>query len=377
LAVAALGFKWLSPISSLYERAGWTDVLFAAAVGALIVESARARRFPKPRPFHVAIALYVLAAIASAAFANAKATAASNVLLIVELALIALLTSEFASDRQGRDAVVLLVTGLALATAVLAAVGLALFYAGVHTSLIGAYGEQFVQSGSYARIAAGFESPPLLASFCIFASAVVDLERSPLPRRLRIITQLALSLLVISTFSRGAIAFFAMLAVRGAYARLPGAKASKLAAVVVLASLAIMAALTVGRLHLDPTRPSTVSYQVPDPGNRREAFVTALDTFVDHPLLGKGPGSLVARNRGEPFRAHFTPLNVAATLGLPALAALVFLVVVLWRERRRPTSLAIWTGLLGLGIDGLGQDIEHFRHVWALIGLADAERSPP
>jgi hypothetical protein len=68
---------------------------------------------------------------------------------------------------------------------------------------------------------------------------------------------------------------------------------------------------------------------------------------------------------------------VAATLGLPALAALVFLVVVLWRERRRPTSLAIWTGLLGLGIDGLGQDIEHFRHVWALIGLADAERRPP
>ena len=222
----------------------------------------------------------------------------------------------------------------------------------------------------------GFESPPLLASFCIFASAVVDLEGSPLPRRLRLVTQAALSLLVLSTLSRGAIAFFAMLALRAAYARWGPAKARWVGVGSCAGCIAIIAALTVGRLHLDPARPSTVSYQVPDPGNRREAFVTGLDTFAHHPLVGKGPGSLVAENRGLPFRAHFTPFNVAATLGLPALAALVFLVVVLWRERRRPTSLAIWTGLAGLAIDGLAQDIEHFRHVWVMVGLADAERAP-
>jgi small-conductance mechanosensitive channel len=61
-------------------------------------------------------------------------------------------------------------------------------------------------------------------------------------------------------------------------------------------------------------------------------------------------------------------------MGLPALAALIFLVVVLWRERRRPTSIATWSGLIGLAIDGLAQDIEHFRHVWVMVGLADAER---
>jgi len=61
-------------------------------------------------------------------------------------------------------------------------------------------------------------------------------------------------------------------------------------------------------------------------------------------------------------------------MGLPALAALVFLVVVLWRERRRPTPIATWTGLLALFVDGLAQDVEHFRHVWVMIGLADADR---
>jgi hypothetical protein len=376
LALAALGWKWLSPLSSLYERAGWSDALFAAAAVAWIVERARARELPRPRAFHLALALYIAAAIFSAGFAEAQGTAARNVLLVIELAVLALLTSEFASDARGRDAIVLVVTALALATSALGAVGLALFYAGVDTSLIGVYGEQFIASDLYARVAAGFDSPPLLASFCIFASAVVDLEDSPLPRRLRLLTQVALGLLVISTFSRGAIAFFAALAIRTAYSRLGAKQALRAAAATALVSVSLLAALTVGRLHLDPTRPSTVTYEVPDPGNRREAFVTGLDTLGDHPITGLGPGSLVAENRGQPFRAHLTPLNVAATMGLPALAALAFLVIVLWRERRRPTSIAIWSGLGGLMIDGLAQDIEHFRHVWVMVGLADAKREP-
>ena len=61
-------------------------------------------------------------------------------------------------------------------------------------------------------------------------------------------------------------------------------------------------------------------------------------------------------------------------MGPPALAALTFLVVVLWRERRRPTPIATWTGLVGLAVDGLVQNIEHFRHAWAMVGLADADR---
>jgi hypothetical protein len=260
-------------------------------------------------------------------------------------------------------------------TATLAVAGLVLFYAGETTSLIGAYGEQFIQSGRYARVTAGFDSPPLLASFCIFASAVVAREDSPLPRPLAVLTQVELSLVVLATLSRGAIAFFVAMAVRAAYRHRDALTARRVAIACVAAAVALMAFLTVGRLHLEPTRPSTITYEVPDPGNRRQAFSTGLDTLADYPIVGKGPGTFVSINRGFPFRAHLTPLNVAATMGLPALAALVFLVVVLWRERRRPTSIATWSGLVALAIDGLGQDIEHFRHVWVMVGLADAERS--
>jgi uncharacterized protein (TIGR03382 family) len=111
---------------------------------------------------------------------------------------------------------------------------------------------------------------------------------------------------------------------------------------------------------------------------RLNGIATSLDTLVAHPLLGSGPESLPGYSpKGKRFRAHLTPLNVAATTGVPSLAALVFLVAVLWRRRRRPTDIAIWSGLAGLGVDAIGQDVEHFRHVWLMLGLADADRSEP
>lgn len=374
LALATLGFKWLSPLASFQENAGWTDVFVAVAALAWIVERAVARSFPRPRLFHLALALWLAAALLSLAFADAKGTGARNFLLLCELAALAVLTSEYASDRDGLRAIVVVIAAVSLVTASLAALGLALFYLGEDTSLIGVYGEQFIRSDYYARVAAGFSTPPLLASFCIFASAVVAREDSPLSPRLTAIVQIALSAVVLFTFSRGAIAFFMAMGIRAAYRRLDARAAMRVTLALVAASVAVLAVLTVGRLHLDPTRPSTITYEVPDPGNRREAFDTGLDTLADHPLTGKGPGTYVSLNRGLPFRAHFTPLNVAATMGLPALAALVFLVVVLWRERRRPTPIATWTGLLALFVDGLAQDVEHFRHVWVMIGLADADR---
>jgi hypothetical protein len=63
---------------------------------------------------------------------------------------------------------------------------------------------------------------------------------------------------------------------------------------------------------------------------------------------------------------------VAATSGIPALLALIA-----WLRLSGGIALGRPTGRrggnAGLGLDGLGQDIEHFRHVWVLIGLAWAQ----
>jgi hypothetical protein len=53
------------------------------------------------------------------------------------------------------------------------------------------------------------------------------------------------------------------------------------------------------------------------------------------------------------------------------------LFVILWRKRRLPVDLALWGGLAGLAVDALAQDIEDFRHLWVLIGLAGVNAAEP
>jgi hypothetical protein len=258
-------------------------------------------------------------------------------------------------------------------TVALGIIGLVLFYAHVRSGLIGAYGEQYTPSRLYARVQAGFEAPALLASFCIFAAGIATSEEAGLPPRARLATEISLGLLCVATLSRGIIGFLLASALRRS-AAMTGRRALLAIGATVL-SVSIIAALSVGRLHLNPTKPSTISYVVPDPGNRREAFTSSLKTLEHHPLLGIGPGAIPGVNRGEPFRAHFTPLNVAATLGLPALLALLAMLWLLWRDRRRPTDVALWSAAAGIALDGLAQDIDHFRHVWVLIGLLGSRRA--
>jgi O-antigen ligase len=299
-----------------------------------------------------------------------------NGLLVLELCVLAFLTSQFTTNRRRLNAVVLVVAIVALYTAGLAVLGLGLFYAGLDSSLVGGYGA-LTPTDRYARVAAGFYSPALLSSFCIFASALVAHEDAEIPRRLRRAAQIALAGLVILTFSRAVIGFAAAIAIRAGFARRDsrGMRFATGAAVVV--AVGLMVALTVGRLQIDPSRPTSISYAVPGQYNFRWHQVNdGLDSIAEHPLVGKGPGSLPSDAFGVPSRAHVTPLQIAVTMGLPALGAMVFLVATLWRNRRRPTPIATWSGLAGLAIDGLGHDIDHFRHVWIMLGLADAERRP-
>jgi len=106
------------------------------------------------------------------------------------------------------------------------------------------------------------------------------------------------------------------------------------------------------------------------------ALASSVKTVQAHFPLGVGPGHPAGSRHGLPFDAHSTPVNVLATLGLPALLGLLAIPAALWVQRGRPTDTATWPALAGIGLDALTQDVEDFRHVWVLLGLADAHRSP-
>lgn len=371
--LALLPWSWFPPFPWLHVHAQWSDALFAAAALCWLLDRWQPGgrpTWPRLRPAHLAMASYLGWAALSFCFAApVRPPGAGKLLGMAELVALAVVTAELAGRPGVLARMARVVAWNSLAIAAAAAVGLALFYRGIPTLLIGTFGD-LPAAPWYARVQAGMTHPNLLASYGLFAAALIAHEEAELPPALRRAALAATALTVLLTFSRAVLGF-----ILGAVIRAVRTPRQRLAALLLAAaSAAVILALSFRNLQLDPARPLPVRMVADPPASRREGFASAWRTLARHPRWGSGPGSSPGARWGAPFDAHCTPLNVAATLGLPALGALVALMVMLWRGRDRPTDRATWSGLAGLGLDALASDVEDFRHLWVLIGLADRRR---
>jgi len=366
--LALLPWGALVRLPWLHENAQWSDAVFALAAVAWAAGLVASRRLPRLRAVHAGLALYLGWAAVSLLAVSLRAAAGPAKLLGVAM-LVALFV--VTSDMMGRpgmpSAVGRTLAATSLLTAVAAAVGVALSYFGTITPLVGACGD--LLPGPLARAQAGFPHANLLASWCVFASGALAREDAGLSRAWRRLAQAALAITVVLTASRAILAFALAAAIRGATTPFRRRLVVALAAALVVA----LAALTLVNVTFDPLRPWDLQLRE-GPSARLQSVTTSFETLLAHPVLGTGPGTSPGRRGPLPFDAHLTPLNVAATLGLPALGGLALAALALWRSRSRPTDLATWGMLAGLGLDGLGQDVEDFRHVWVALGLADAGR---
>jgi hypothetical protein len=366
--LALLPWAALVPFPWLHENALWTDVLFLLATLFWAAALLREGRLPRVRPVHLALAAYLGWGLLSLAAASPRPAAGHAKLLGMAMLAALLVVTSDTMGRPGMPAAVgRTIAATSLVAALAAAVGVALSAFGKITPLVGTCGD--LLPGPLSRAQAGFPHPNLLASYCVFAFGAVEREDAGLSPAWRRVVRVALGATVLLTTSRAILGFALAAAVRRATT--PGRRrfAAALAAVLVLA----MVALTVVHVTFSPLRPWEARV-LPGPSSRLESARTSLATLAEHPLLGSGPGTSPGRRGGLPMDAHLTPLNVAATMGLPALVALALLVLALWRARARPADLATWGMLAGIGLDGLGQDVEDFRHVWVGLGLADASR---
>jgi len=365
-SLALLPWSWWPPFPWLHAHAQWGDLVFAAAVAAWLAERARARMRPRLGLAHAAMALYIAGAALSLVLAAPDRRAGAWKLLgLCELCALAIVTADLAARPGMMRAIGRVLAASALATAGAAALGVGLFYAGVPTRLCGSYGSELIP-GAYARAQAGLYHPNLLASFCIFAAAVLARTDTELPPWLRRTCQLALGATVLLAVARGILPFFVATAVRAAST--PRRRA--LAALAAAACAALLLGLSVRTIAVDPSHPLSVRLR-PGLAPRGHTITSSMRTLFAHPLTGSGLGTHPGALGPVPHDAHLTPLNVAATMGVPALVGFLALPLLLWRGRRRPTDRATWSGLLALGLDALAQDIEDFRHLWVLFGLAD------
>ena len=269
-SLALLPWSWFPPFPWLHERAQWSDVVFAMASLVWAVDRWRSGEWPRLRPVHAAIALYVTSALVSHLAAGLEPTSGRWKLLgLAELAMLMLVTSDMAGRPGGFRRISRVVAGTVVATAAVSIVAVCLFYAGVRTPLVGPYGD--LLAGPYPRIRAGTFHPNLLASFCIFASFVVARSDSGLSETLRRVTRVALGLTVVLTFSRAILSYGLARLLHGAVTR----TRRRLVTVYAVCALGALAALTVWNLSLDPSRPWQAQLD-PAPSSRWLALASSV-----------------------------------------------------------------------------------------------------
>ena len=217
ISLALLPWSKFPPFPWLHENAQWSDAVFAIAACLWLLESWHSRQWPRLRPLHIAMGLYLLAATLSLLLAAPDRRVGTMKLLgMAELSMIAIVTS----DLSRRPAVLRKISYVGAATSLLAAgaaiAGVVLFYFGVWTPLIGTYGDHLIPSSRYARAQAAFSHPNLLARFCIFAAGISLGEKAGLPKKLRGLVQVSLWTTVILTLSHSLLGFILAASIRRA-----------------------------------------------------------------------------------------------------------------------------------------------------------------
>ena len=353
-SIAALPFGWFPPLPWIGANAQWSDVLAAVAAVSWVAALIARRRLPRVRLFEITVIGYV-AIVAMRPWTW-------KTLGVVELGALAIMTSDLLDDAESARTLALAVACSTIVVVAAGFVGLVWFYAAGSNPFLGIYGD-LLTSPRYARVRAFQQIPNQLATYLTFAVAIMARDAAP-PRTLVRVASVGAAALIPFTFSRALLSFGVAAVARRFLPSRPLLVAGSAAA-----CAAVLVCLTLFNLQLDPTRPLE-AHLSHDLTVRASASSTAWVTALENPLRGCGTDCRPGMTWKGPMDAHLTPLHLAATLGFPAAIAFLAVLAAAWFGRRRPMEIAVWSGLLALGLEALCTDIEDFRHLWILLGLA-------
>lgn len=218
----------------------------------------------------------------------------------------------------------------------------------------------------YPRAKGTLVTGAMLTSVVASGVALLWFERDLVPARWsRRLIFLGCAVALVFAFSRS-IATLAVVLLAAGLCRRNRSTLARGAFLVV--AVAYAAALWVSlRYHvvLDPLAPWTADVLGAD-GDRFGRWRLAVAAIAESPLVGAGPGSLVAAG----WSAHNTWLNLWAVLGIVPLAAFAVLLLASIRSAVRSGAAGLASALIFALIESSYNDIEDMRHVWLLIGLA-------
>jgi putative inorganic carbon (hco3(-)) transporter len=389
LLVATLPFLRIGAFKVGGLTVAATDLVFLPA--ALVWLLAVALRIAPLRrtSFYAPVALYLLAVLVSAALSAAPRASLGKAVAVAYLAGLAVLTVNVLDSLPRLQRVVrcwLLVSAITAAAALLGSV---LFYFGLRDRQINLvlwnYGS--LPAGNYPRIYGFFANGNMLCNYVIISACLTLYARRTglIAARPAAALLIGLGITAALTISAG----LGGLAVAVAVWLLCMAddRAKRLRA-----RLALVAALGIAAAFQLATSISTTAAGLA-PSSRAMAWQDALQTFLAHPLVGKGVGAEVAdatwRNPSGVLEhlteAHNVWLSVAAQEGLLGLLGFASVVVwLLWRWRHpAPGADRVLISALGaafcgaLLVQGLTGAFEDTRHLWVLMGLLAAACETP
>ncbi|MDB5698990.1 MAG: O-antigen ligase protein [Alphaproteobacteria bacterium] len=373
-----------------------TDFVYPLLLAAWGIAVARGRAAFSWHPDYGLLILYFGAMLVSAAAAGFPQRSALKLLTqLYLLSLPALVCSLVSSQARLRQALLAWLGG----SAIVALVGVA----AVIAFLVDPDSRWFafarsdfgtLPTGAYPRLWLTFLNPNLLCNYLTVSLVILLVARHQawISRTPFLLLLGGLSLSAAFTISTGlggialAIAVWLWLLLRHrhrAIARLLLAGGIAAAAAFVLAAL------------VTPVIPREVPFLVHLPGIDRPfapavrwlTWHDAIANFLADPWFGRGIGSdAVSVFYWVPWGlhshltdAHNMYLNIAVQCGLPGLAALIALILYVWRRTPLPSPTAPPRDLMALGLgfafldafayQGLTGSFEDARHLWVLLGL--------
>ena len=371
-----------------------SDALFVLLAIAAAVSLANGRLRIAWSNWHMAIAVFVAASVASALGAGDVWHSLRKVIGTTYLAALGVLSAHYARDLDmARRIAYAWIAGAILTTAA-AAAGVAMFLAGIGANPF-LYGYGSLPAASYPRVMALFVNANMLCGYLGAAGGIVLAASGAgwiAPKLARPVFA-AIVIVAALTISPGlgglALAFSLWYA--ASIAPLKPRRARLVRWCGIAAAVVFALGVLVSPTMIQRGMPRT--WNEVEPSSRVLTWIDSVATFRRHPWLGAGPGADVAHvsyinaSQGSEFLtdAHNTVLSVLAQTGIQgfiAFAVVIGLLIVPMRRSVDVTPAAAWQSgcelalIAGFLYPSLSGSFEDARYVWVLIGMVHAAQHP-
>ena len=346
-------------------------------------------------PIYKYLAAFLLAMAVSAAFSIVPRTSVLKFAGIGYLIGLAVLTINVVRNERMLKSAILVWIAASTAVSLIGAITVVLFYVDRtspwHSMFLHHYGSLPV--GNYPRIQSTFLYPAMLCNyltagiFLILASFKLGWIKNK-PTAFCLILH-GIAAIFTLTPGLGGLVFAIALWVGFLFIErerpLYGRIAFTAGSLVFIVSMAV-SAFSIWPISTSPFTLDLFGLRI-DPTQRLLAWRDALETFLQHPLFGKGVGLGVANVRFQApsgqmqilTDAHNTFLSIAGQAGILGLATFLALLIATLRRgmifrigevTKKPISLAMTIAFVsGIAFQGLVGSFEDARHLWVLLGL--------